>query len=74
MKEEFLEKVVAYLGGAEYQYKLARKITRMDKVKRKEELNLVMQENPLSRISRKLNLVFEKKLLRLGMDSLLIAN
>lgn len=43
----------------------------MDKVKRKEELNLVLRENPLTRISRKLNLVFEKKLLRVGLDRLL---
>jgi hypothetical protein len=46
----------------------------MDKAKRKEELNLVMQENPLTRIIRKLNLVFEKKLLRVGIDRLLNAN
>ena len=71
MKEEFEQKVIVYLGGAEYQYKLAKKITRMDKVKRKEELNLVLRENPLTRISRKLNLVFERKLLRVGLDKLL---
>ena len=71
MKEEFEQKVIVYLGGAEYQYKLAKKITRMDKVKRKEELNLVLRENPLARISRKLNLVFERKLQRVGLDKLL---
>ena len=74
MKEGFKQKLIAYLGGAEYRYKVVKKITCMDKAKRKEELNLVMQENPLTRIIRKLNLVFEKKLLRVGIDRLLNAN
>lgn len=66
MHEEFEQKAKKYLGkgGA------VKKMTRMDKVRLKEELNFKNQVNPLVRIFGRINKKIENKMLFMAFKAI----
>lgn len=58
MKQEFQDKMVKYLGPDEY----VKRASRMDKVRRKEELNFKREVNPILKRFTNVNRMIEDKL------------
>lgn len=66
IKQEFEDKMNKYLGKGTF----VKKATRMDKIRRKEELNFKVEPHPVIRLFEPINLMIEKNLKKYALRRL----